>query len=241
MTSARLGAAAAAALLLAAVPASAVAQETPDETPMQTPEDVPDDTFLAAAHQGNLAEIAAGEDAQAHGTTECVEEAGEMLVDDHRRLDQDLRELAEKTGVDLPDEPTREQQKQLSSVQTRAGSVAYDEAWLSAQETAHRETLVLIDQKINSRGSPDVQEFAENARPVIAQHLEMVQGGECHADVSGGDADEAADAGGGGEGAQAAAPAPAPPVHAMAMLAAAAVVVTGAAWLAHRASAGPGE
>ncbi|GAA2273790.1 hypothetical protein GCM10010145_52890 [Streptomyces ruber] len=139
-----------------------------------------DETFLKGAHQGNLAEIAAGEDASKNATSACVKKVGAVLVRDHTKLDADVKTLAGKVDVTLPASPTAEQEKELAAVRAEAGSTAYDTAWLTAQETAHRKTLALIDQELEDGQNAEVVAAARTARPVVAMHLEMVRGGTCH-------------------------------------------------------------
>lgn len=140
-----------------------------------------DETFLIKAHQGNLAEIAAGRDARKNATSECVKKVGAVLVRDHTKLDADVKALARKLNVTLPTSPSPEQQKELAAVRAKAGSPAYDAAWLTTQDAAHRKTLALIDQEIKAGKNPEVVAAARTARPVVAMHLDMVRGGTCHA------------------------------------------------------------
>ncbi|MGV9251193.1 DUF4142 domain-containing protein [Streptomyces sp. NPDC003697] len=140
-----------------------------------------DETFLIQAHQGNLAETAAGEDTRNHATSQCVKEVGAVLVRDHRRLDADVSALAGKLKVKLPASPSAEQKKELAAVQAKAGSAAYDAAWLTTQDTAHRKTLALIDQEIKAGRNAQAVAAARSARPVVAMHLDMVRGGTCRA------------------------------------------------------------
>ncbi|MEU3553591.1 DUF4142 domain-containing protein [Streptomyces fragilis] len=137
--------------------------------------------FVKAAHQGNLAEIAAGQDAQKNATTACVKKVGMILVRDHTKLDADVRTLAGKLDIALPSGPTEEQKRELAAVQAKAGSSAYDKAWLTLQEAAHTKTLALIDQELKAGGNAEVKAAARAARPVVAMHLDMVRGGVCHA------------------------------------------------------------
>ncbi|MFD3530373.1 DUF4142 domain-containing protein [Streptomyces sp. NPDC058664] len=140
-----------------------------------------DTMFTKAAHQGNLAEIAAGEDARANATSACVKEVGRVLVRDHGKLDADVRTLAAKLGVTLPGTPTAEQKAELAAVRAKAGTREYDAAWLKTQEAAHTKTLALIDTELNAGRNAEVKAAARAARPVVAMHLEMVRGGTCHA------------------------------------------------------------
>ncbi len=139
-----------------------------------------DETFVTSAHQGNLAEIAAGQDAGENATTQCVKNAGAALVRDHTRLDEALTQLADRLGIPLPDQPTAEQQRTLDEVRAEAGTPAYDEKWLVTQEAAHEDTLALIDRELETGTNADIKAAAEAARPVVEMHLEMVRGGVCH-------------------------------------------------------------
>ncbi|MFI6858262.1 DUF4142 domain-containing protein [Streptomyces sp. NPDC050416] len=140
-----------------------------------------DELFMMQAHQGNLAEIAAGQDAQKNATTSCVKNVGAVLVRDHSKLDWDLKMLAGKLNVTLPGSPSAEQKKELAAVQAKAGSPAYDAAWLTTQDAAHRKTLALIDQELKGGKNAEVKAAARSARPVVAMHLDMVRGGASHA------------------------------------------------------------
>ncbi|MFD7712571.1 DUF4142 domain-containing protein [Streptomyces sp. NPDC059786] len=140
-----------------------------------------DSTFLMKVHQGNLTEIMAGQDTRSHAMSDCVKKVGEVLVRDHTKLDSDGKTLAGKLGVTLPRSPSAEQREQLAAVQEKAGSKAYDQAWLTAQAAAHRTTLQLIDQELADGTNAEAMAAARTARPVVAMHLDMVRDGVCHA------------------------------------------------------------
>ncbi|MEV5383661.1 DUF4142 domain-containing protein [Streptomyces sp. NPDC052721] len=139
-----------------------------------------DRKFLVQVHQGNLAEIAAGQDAGRHARSECVKQVGAVLVRDHTKLDADVKTLAGKLNVRLPASPSAQKKRQLAAVQAKAGTPAYDTAWLRVQEAGHRQTLALIDQEIKTGKNSQVVAAARNARPVVAMHLNMVRQGTCH-------------------------------------------------------------
>lgn len=139
-----------------------------------------DTASVQAAHQGNLGEIAAGQDAQKHATTSCVKSVGATLVTDHQKLDMDLQTLATKYEITLPDVPVPEQQQKLKTLREKAGTAGYDTAWLANQEATHTKALAMIDTQIRTGGETAVTNTAKKARPVIARHLALVRGGTCH-------------------------------------------------------------
>ncbi|MBL7261169.1 DUF4142 domain-containing protein [Paractinoplanes lichenicola] len=81
----------------------------PGTTALAAPSDQ-DASYLKAAHQSNLAEIAGGKIAQQKGTSEQVKNLGARFIADHTKLDTALRQTAEGLGVELPSAPNSEQQ-----------------------------------------------------------------------------------------------------------------------------------
>src|SRR4051794_13200305 len=73
--------------------------------------------WLVAAHQSNLAEIAAGTSAQSRATTDEVRRLGAMFVTMHTQLDTDLTAAAAQLGVQLPTTPNSAQQQTLAAVE----------------------------------------------------------------------------------------------------------------------------
>ncbi|MFI6856184.1 DUF4142 domain-containing protein [Streptomyces sp. NPDC050416] len=141
-----------------------------------------DASFLRAAHQGNLAEIAAGQDAEKNAATASVRH---VICAARRRgagpgphpSRRHVRALAGKLNVSLPSGPSPEQRRVLASDRAKAGSAAYDKAWLVAQNDAHTKTLALIDQEISGGSNAKAVAAAEAARPAVKMHLDMVRGG----------------------------------------------------------------
>ncbi|WP_171170017.1 DUF4142 domain-containing protein [Streptomyces sp. I05A-00742] len=137
--------------------------------------DVLDDAFLGQVHQGNLAEIAAGGDAQKNAVTACVRDTGKVLVRDHTLLDEGVKELGRKLKVALPRAVTPKQEQELKDLRKKARTRSYDNLWLRAQDTAHVQTLDLLDEEAAHGKDAAVRDAARKARPVIAKHLDMVR------------------------------------------------------------------
>jgi len=158
----------------AGAPGHATAQRAAAPEHRLGPVSTQDRAFLMAAHQGNLAEIAGGDVALAKSHNAEVRSIARRLIVDHRRLDAQVRAVACRHGVQLPDRPSAEQQRELAAVAAKSGA-AFDLAWLKLQEAAHVKTLALIDKELRAGRAPDVKAAAAGARPVVAEHLAMVR------------------------------------------------------------------
>jgi putative membrane protein len=129
-----------------------------------------DVAWMQAAHQSNLAEIAAGNAAQQSATTPEVKELGQMFVQMHTELDTALTQAAQQLGVQLPPAPTPEQEQQLAAVRANQG-MAFDTAWISQQIGSHVTTLAVTQKELQAGSDPTVLGLARTATPVVEQHL----------------------------------------------------------------------
>jgi putative membrane protein len=133
-----------------------------------------DVTWVQAAHQSNLAEIAAGTAAQQQATTPEVKQLGAMFVQMHTELDAALTPVAQQLGIELPAEPTPDQKAQLAAVQANTGR-AFDTAWIAQQIGSHSTTLAATQQELKAGSDPTVLAQAQAATPVVQQHLDELR------------------------------------------------------------------
>ncbi|MET7463088.1 DUF4142 domain-containing protein [Nonomuraea sp. NPDC005501] len=129
-----------------------------------------DTAYLRAAHQGNLAEIAAGKVAQAKGVSDAVRSIGATLVADHTELDAAVREAARRLDVTLPTRATQRDRAMLERVSALSGP-AFDRAWVTAMIAGHRAALRLGKKELQEGSSTTAKEVAQSGAPVIRKHL----------------------------------------------------------------------
>jgi putative membrane protein len=145
---------------------------------------VQDRRYLIRAHQSNLAEIIAGEDAQRKATSAAVRAAGRRFVADHRALDTVVQRLAEAGNVTLPTTPSQSQRAALARVASQRG-VAYDRAWLRQQMASHEASVALVNEEIANGEVPGVVASARNAKPVILGHMDLLDAAAADLEDSG--------------------------------------------------------
>jgi putative membrane protein len=152
------------------VPAAVIATVALTATPALAAPSEQDVAWMQAAHQSNLAEIAAGNAAQQQATTQEVKDLGAMFIQMHTELDTSLTQAAQQLGVQLPDAPSPEQQQQLAAVQANQGQ-AFDTAWIAQQIGSHSTTLAATQKELSSGSDPTVLDLARTSTPVVEQHL----------------------------------------------------------------------
>lgn len=134
-----------------------------------------DRAYLRQAHRGNLAEIAAGKAALRRSHDRDVRAIAWRLIRDHRRLDAQLSEVANRLHVRLPDAPSAGQRDSLDAVLGRRSGHRFDRAWLRMQAAAHEQALDLGSRELRHGHSGWVRDLARDSAPVIRHHLREVR------------------------------------------------------------------
>ncbi|BBH70984.1 hypothetical protein ACTI_76690 [Actinoplanes sp. OR16] len=132
-----------------------------------------DADFLRAAHQVNLAEIAAGRLAFTKSADRGVKDLAVMFMRDHIRLDAELTQVARQLRVFLPAVPNEEQQS-LARGYAAAGADTFDEYFVTTQLAAHREALTMVRAAAAEADDSAVRDLAAGAAPVVERHHEQL-------------------------------------------------------------------
>jgi putative membrane protein len=133
-----------------------------------------DRTWMAAIHQGNLAEVQAGRLAQGKGTTKRIKSIGKTLVDDHTKLDEKVTQTATQLGITLPTSPTADQSAVVARLQDATGK-DFDQDFVSGMTKAHRDAIAATKQEISQGSSPAVVSLAKTAEPSLQTHLKALR------------------------------------------------------------------
>ena len=124
--------------------------------------------------QDNLAEIEAGKLAADKAQDPQVKQFAQRMVDDHTKLLDDLKKVAEAKNVDLPTTPDAKHQKLMKKLQSASGE-KFDREYMKAMVKDHRETLKQVQRTAKSAKDPDLKNSAQQAAPEIQDHLKMAQ------------------------------------------------------------------
>jgi putative membrane protein len=133
-----------------------------------------DTTYLRAAHQSNLAEIAGGTIAQQKAEDQQVKDLGARFVADHTKLDDAIKQTASALGVDLPSAPNAEQQA-LAARYRAASAEQFDALFIATQMDAHMKAMRLGETEIANGSDAQAKKAAQDAAPVIASHHDALE------------------------------------------------------------------
>ena len=129
-----------------------------------------DATFLKKAAAGGLAEVELGQLAQQKASSEEVKKFGERMVTDHTKANDELKAVAQKENVELPQEPSAKDKATKAKLEKLSGA-QFDQAYMKDMVKDHRTDVSEFEHESNSAKDPAVKSFATQTLPVLKEHL----------------------------------------------------------------------
>jgi putative membrane protein len=133
-----------------------------------------DQDFILAAAQGGMTEVKLGDLAAQNGTRADVKDFGQMMVKDHSAINGDLKALAAKEGVTLPDSLDAKHQGMVDKLAALSGS-AFDEAYIAAMVKGHKMDAKAFKAESAATTDVDIKSFVDKSLPVVQMHLEHIK------------------------------------------------------------------
>lgn len=127
-------------------------------------------TFIRKAAEGGLAEVQLGELAQQKAESPQVKEFGQRMVTDHSKANDQLKQVAEKEGITVPeklsakDEATKARLEKLSGAQ-------FDRAYMAAMVRDHTQDVSEFRTQAKAEKDSAVKNFAAETLPTLQDHL----------------------------------------------------------------------
>ena len=132
----------------------------------------PDALYLTeSAHMG-AAEVAASQLALKKAQDPQVKRFAQMMVDDHTRGNQQLLQLGQRKGLDLPKRPDELHTKGAAAMANMSGQ-DFDRQYMSCMVSDHAKLLSSSEDQAQLAKDPDVRAFAQTQVPMLREHYNM--------------------------------------------------------------------
>jgi len=158
-----------AAVTMAALAVPTVAAAAPAEL------SAADLTLLNGVRLAGLWEMPAGQMAATKGANPRVRQIGTMIAQQHVKLDQDVTDAANKLGVQLPTQPTAEQQGWLTEMRNASSSQQFDQIFVTRLRAAHGKIFPIIGAVRTGTRNDVVRKLAQQSNLVVEGHLAMLE------------------------------------------------------------------
>ncbi|MGP3638021.1 DUF4142 domain-containing protein [Streptomyces sp. 24-1644] len=134
-----------------------------------------DRDFLIKVRLAGLWELPAGQQAIQRAPSEATKAAGDHLVVGHTDLDRRARDVAAKLGIELPNQPTAQQQGWLREL-TAASGEEYERKFANLLRAAHGKVFALVAQVRHTTRNALIRQLASDANQTVLDHITMLEG-----------------------------------------------------------------
>jgi putative membrane protein len=153
------------------------AQETNEEMAEDTA--VEDETeelseFMTKAASGGMMEVELGKTAQQQAQNQQVKDFGSMMVTDHTKANDELKALASKKNIVLPDSMGEAHMDHVEELRGKKGA-DFDKAYMDLMVSDHEEDVNLFEEASNNLQDAEVKAFAAKTLPILQKHLKQAQ------------------------------------------------------------------
>lgn len=133
-----------------------------------------DRDLLVKVRQTGLCEVSTGQQAQRQASSAQVRTIGMRIVTEYGDLDNQVRSVAEKLGVPLPNQPNAQQQVWMREL-SRLSGPTFDRTFAQRLRNAHGEVLpVIIDERVGTHNDL-IRSFASTAGVLVNRHMEYLE------------------------------------------------------------------
>lgn len=134
-----------------------------------------DRTLMRELAVADLNEIAAAKLAQGKSTNDQVKSFAQKMIDDHTKSLEQLQQLAQAKGVQLPTEADAKHRAMEKKLGALSGEKFDHEYMQQAGTVDHRKAHQLVARVSRRAQDADLKALADKMQPDIEQHMQMAQ------------------------------------------------------------------
>jgi putative membrane protein len=157
-------------------------QTTPGSQPGMAPMDqttnpdtqMTDKAFVRKALQGGMAEVQLGQLALQKSSNDDVKQFAQKMVDDHTKLGDEMKQVAQQLSVKVPDSPSGKDKSTMSKMQALNGD-EFDKAYIKDMVKDHQQDEKDFKTEANNTTNPALKQVASQGAQVISEHLQMIE------------------------------------------------------------------
>lgn len=131
-------------------------------------------TFIKKAANGGMTEVNLGKLAAEKGDSKEVKDFGSQMVKDHSKINDNLKEVAGKLGVTLPEKVNAMHQAKIDKMEKMSGT-AFDKAYVNGMVMAHEKDIAEFEKAGKEVKNEDLKKFIDDSVPTMKEHLEMIK------------------------------------------------------------------
>lgn len=132
------------------------------------------ETFIKETAQSGVAEVNMAQVGTQKAQDPALKEAAQQLVTDHSKLNDQLKELAQKKGITLSTEVDSKHQRMIDHLSGLSGA-EFDKAFAQHMAQGHKKSIAKFKKAAANTEDTEISQFAKGALPTLEGHLTLIQ------------------------------------------------------------------
>lgn len=132
------------------------------------------DNFIMEAASGGMMEVQLGNLAKDNAKSEEVKQFGERMVRDHSKANDELKDIAQKDNITLPDKLMEKHQKMVDKFSKMSGE-QFDKAYMRMMVQDHRDDVEKFEKASKNESNGEVKNWVKKTLPVLKYHLQLAK------------------------------------------------------------------
>ncbi len=133
-----------------------------------------DKTFLRDAAIDGMVEVELAKLAVQRASNDSVKQLGQQMVDDYTKANDELKQIASKENINVPDSLDSKHQSQVDKLSNLSGA-NFDRAYIKEELKDHRQDVKEFQNEAENGSKPEVKNFASKILPMLQEHLNTLK------------------------------------------------------------------
>lgn len=130
--------------------------------------------FMVKAANGGMTEVQAAQVAQQKATNDDVKKFATKMVEDHSKLNDQLKSLAGKLNITIPSAIDGDSKAMIDKL-NNTKSVDFNKTFMDMMVDAHDKDVDMFQKASGDVANPDVHNFITSALPTLQSHQQMAK------------------------------------------------------------------
>jgi putative membrane protein len=127
-------------------------------------------TFAVKAANGGMMEVELGKIAEQKAGNSQIKNFGEMMVKDHTKANDELKQLALEKNITLPAAISDDNQKHIDNLNKETGK-DFDKDYIDMMVNDHKDNIDLFEDAAKNSKDSAFKNFAVKTLPTLYKHL----------------------------------------------------------------------
>lgn len=130
--------------------------------------------FVVNAADAGMLEVQLGQLAVSNGTSPQVKQFGQMMIDDHGKVNDELKNAASSKNISVPGALSEKSQKVYNDLAAKSGA-EFDKEYIDQMVKDHKDAIDLFKKQADDGKDSTFAQWAQEKLPSLQHHLDLAK------------------------------------------------------------------